>query len=53
MQQVVVIAAKAVDADVLSTAIYVAGENKARHLLDAYPGSKAILTRNDGSTVRL
>ena len=53
MQQVVVIAAKAVDADVLSTAIYVAGEDKARHLLDAYPGSKAILTRNDGSTVRL
>ncbi len=51
--QVVVLAEKAAWADALSTAIYVAGEARAPGLLAAYPGSNAILSRNDGSTLEL
>jgi thiamine biosynthesis lipoprotein len=51
--QVAVLAGKAAWADALSTAIYVAGETSAPGLLAAYPGSNAILSRNDGSTLEL
>jgi len=42
---VTVITARAVDADALSTAIFVAGEAAAPRLLAAYPGARAIFTR--------
>lgn len=51
LAQVAVLAPKAVWADALSTAIYVAGEAKAGELLAAYPGSRAILWRTDGTMV--
>jgi len=50
---VAVIAPRATDADVLSTAIYVAGEAAAPRLLAAVPGASALLTRADGSAVSL
>ncbi|MFN3147399.1 MAG: FAD:protein FMN transferase [Paracoccaceae bacterium] len=51
LAQVAVLSRRAMWADALSTAIYVAGEASARRLLDGYPDSRAILTRMDGSTV--
>jgi thiamine biosynthesis lipoprotein len=42
---VTVIAPRAVDADALSTAIFVAGEAAAPRLLAAYPGARAMYTR--------
>lgn len=51
--QVAVVSPRATWADALSTAIYVSGEGMARPLLDAYPGSTALLYRSDGSTVSL
>ncbi|GKY89571.1 FAD:protein FMN transferase [Sinisalibacter aestuarii] len=53
LSRVAVISPKAVWADALSTAIYVAGEDAAPALLAAYPASRAILTRRDGSGVEL
>lgn len=53
MVDVTVIAPRARDADGLSTAIYVAGEDRAAELLAGYPGSRAIITRLDGSSVTL
>lgn len=53
LTQVAVLSPKASWADALSTAIYVAGEARARALLDAYPGSNAILFRPDGSTIEI
>lgn len=53
LTQVAVTSPKAVWADALSTAIYVAGEGAAPGLLAGYPKSGAILWRNDGSTVAL
>jgi FAD:protein FMN transferase len=50
LAQVAVISKRAVWADALSTAIYVAGEAEAGRLLAAYPGSRAILSRADGTT---
>lgn len=47
---VTVTAPRAIWADALSTAIYVAGEDAAPTLLTAYPNSRAILTRRDGSS---
>lgn len=52
LRQVAVIAPKAVWADALSTAIYVAGEAAARQLLTTQPGVRAILYRNDGTQVQ-
>jgi thiamine biosynthesis lipoprotein len=49
LADVAVIAPRAVTANGLSTAICVAGEANAPALLAAYPGSRAILTRPDGS----
>ena len=51
LAQVAVVSPRAVWADALSTAIYVAGAPAARRLLDAFPGSSALLWRGDGSTV--
>ena len=42
---VTVIAPRAVDADALSTAIFVSGEAHATRLLAAYPGARALFTR--------
>jgi thiamine biosynthesis lipoprotein len=50
LTQVAVISPRAIWADALSTAIYVAGEAKAGPLLAACPGSRAILSRKDGTT---
>jgi thiamine biosynthesis lipoprotein len=41
---VTVIAPRSVDADALSTAIFVAGEAAIPHLLAAYPGARALVT---------
>lgn len=48
-----VIAPRAVWADALSTAIYVAGESAAPALLAAYPNARALFTRPDGSVTRI
>ena len=50
---VVVIAPRALAADALSTAIFVAGEAAAPAILAAHPGSRGWLTRNDGSHATL
>jgi thiamine biosynthesis lipoprotein len=50
---VAVIAPRATAANGLSTAIFVAGEARAPTLLAAYPGTRAILTRPDGTSVAL
>ena len=52
LRQVAVMAPKAIWADALSTAIYVAGEAAATSLLAAYPGASAILFRTDGTQTR-
>jgi thiamine biosynthesis lipoprotein len=49
LRQVAVTASRAIWADALSTAIYVAGEQAAPSLLAAYPGARAILFRTDGT----
>lgn len=46
---VAVLAPRAMWADALSTAIFVAGEAAAPAILAAYPGARTILTRSDGS----
>ena len=51
LAQVAVIGPKATAADGLATAICVAGEGKAQGLLAAYPGTRAILTRPDGTVI--
>jgi thiamine biosynthesis lipoprotein len=48
---VAVVGPRATAANALSTAICVAGEAHAPMLLAAYPGTRAILTREDGSSV--
>jgi thiamine biosynthesis lipoprotein len=50
---VAVIAPRATAANALSTAICVAGEQHAAALLAAYPRSRAILTRPDGTSVAM
>jgi thiamine biosynthesis lipoprotein len=47
--QVAVVADKAVSADALSTAIYVAGEKGALAILAGFPGARARIVRGDGS----
>jgi FAD:protein FMN transferase len=49
--EVAVIGPRATVANALSTAICVAGEARAPILLAAYPGTRAILTRQDGSVL--
>lgn len=53
LSRVAVIAPRAAIADALSTAIYVAGEPAAPALLAAYSASRAILTRQDGTSIEL
>jgi len=48
-----VIGPRATAADGLATALCVAGEARARTLLAAYPGTRAILTRLDGTSVTI
>jgi FAD:protein FMN transferase len=49
--QVAVMGPRATAADGLATAICVAGETRAPALLASYPGTRAILTRLDGTTM--
>jgi FAD:protein FMN transferase len=49
--EVAVIGPRATAANALSTAICVVGEGRAPMLLAAYPGTQAIVTRDDGSSV--
>ena len=51
--QVAVIGSRATIADALTKAVYVAGETVWPTLLTAYPGTTAILTRPDGTSVTL
>jgi thiamine biosynthesis lipoprotein len=51
--EVAVIGPRATAANALSTAICVAGEARTTALLAAYPGTQAILTRPDGTSVTL
>ncbi len=53
MLDVTVVAPRATTADALSTAIFVAGEARAPALLAAYPGSRAIVTRLDGTLAEI
>jgi FAD:protein FMN transferase len=48
-----VIGPSAMVANGLSTAIYVAGEDQALRLLSAYSGTRAVLTRLDGTSVTI
>lgn len=48
-----VIAPRAIWADALSTAIYVAGERAAPAMLAAYPDARALVTRPDGSVASI
>ena len=50
---VVVSYPRAMEADALATALFVAGEERAPGILAHYPGATTILTRPDGSAVRL
>jgi len=50
---VAVVAPRAIHADALSTAIFVAGEQRASDILRAYPPARAMITRSDGSTATL
>ena len=51
--EVAVIGPRATAANALSTAICVAGEERAGELIAAYPGTQAILTQRDGSVVTI
>ena len=53
LADVAVIGPRATAANGLSTAICVAGEDRAAALLAAYPGTRAILTRPDGTAVTI
>lgn len=53
LAQVAVVSSRAVWADALSTAICVSGEAAAGQLLSVHPGSRAILTRADGSILQV
>lgn len=53
LSQVAVVAPKSALADALSTAICVAGEGAAQAILSTVPGTQAILTRPDGTSVEV
>jgi thiamine biosynthesis lipoprotein len=53
LADVAVIGPRATAANALSVAIYVAGEERARSLLQACPGTRAIVTRSDGTSVTI
>lgn len=51
--EVVVTAPRAMDADALATAIFVAGQDRAPAILATTPGARAMLTRSDKTVVQL
>ncbi len=53
LHDVVVMTPRAMEADALATALFVAGEQRAPAILANYPDASAILTRLDGTAVRL
>ncbi len=53
LHDVVVMTPRAMEADALATALFVAGEERAPAILANYPGASAILTRLDRSELRL
>jgi len=53
LTEVVVTAPRAMDADALATALFVAGESRSAAILATAPGARALLTRTDGETIRL
>jgi len=53
MLDVAVVSARATDADAIGVGIYVAGEERAAAILARFPGTRAIVTRLDGSTVTI
>jgi len=53
LTEVVVTAPRATDADALATALFVAGEDRAAKVLATVPGARALLTRTDGTVVRV
>lgn len=53
MHDVAVTGARAMEADALGTALFVAGEARAASILANYPGTHAIITRIDGSVVNI
>ncbi|MGD9740783.1 MAG: FAD:protein FMN transferase, partial [Bauldia sp.] len=53
MLDVAVIAEHAKDADAIGVGIYVAGEERAPTILAEFPGTKAIITRLDGTMIHL
>lgn len=48
LTEVIVTAPRAMDADALATALFVAGEDRAPSILATVPGATAIVTRTDG-----
>ena len=53
LKEVVAVAPRAMDADALGTALFVAGEERAADILATVSGARAILTRTDGEVIRL
>jgi thiamine biosynthesis lipoprotein len=53
VKEVVVFSPRAMDADGIGVALFVAGEERAANILANYPGVRALITRLDGSTVTL
>ena len=53
LTEAAIIAPRAMIADALATAICVVGEKRAVQLLAAYPGTRAVVTRRDGTIVNI
>lgn len=53
MLDVAVVSDRATDADAIGVGIYVAGEERAAAILAQFPGTRAIITRLDGTTVTI
>ncbi|MCW5713107.1 MAG: FAD:protein FMN transferase [Bauldia sp.] len=53
MLDVAVVSGRATDADAIGVGIYVAGEERASAILAQFPGTRAIITRRDGTTVTI
>lgn len=53
LMEVAVVAPRAMVADALATAICVVGEARAADLLAAHPGTRAMMTRRDGTVVSI
>jgi thiamine biosynthesis lipoprotein len=53
VKEVVVFSPRAMDADGIGVALFVAGEERAAGILANYPGVRALITRLDGTTVTI